>query len=172
MLAFSLELKRSLNIMQTISREGLCVRTLNRDPLLPSHERTVSDSLSNKMDQLAQYPLRPRRGNRPVCWCPIRLGEKQTSGNRAVITAFLPPLAADTVLHTHPAPTHWLQKVASLLCHLLETDGYSPLLHLQVSCCGITGPLSGVHTRGCSAWAAGEHGGPASSPPLQPKPPL
>lgn len=57
MLAFSLELTSSPNIMQTISREGLCMRTLNREPR--AMYALCATLLSNKTAQLAQHPLRP-----------------------------------------------------------------------------------------------------------------
>lgn len=117
MLAFSPELKRGPNIMQTISGEGLCVRTQNRDPELCAHR----EQLRYRIKRFGSHVRLFQSFGRFHSTTGMRR-EKSTSGNCwAVITPFYPPLAADTALYTHPAPTRWLQSSGySLLCHLLE----------------------------------------------------
>lgn len=138
-LVFCLALKRSPNIIRTITSQDLCMRTIQwTDPRATCALRTTPRARENGSS--GTWSNKIWNGN---CWA-------------ATIAFFShPPLAVVTASYTHPSPTRWLQKYPlSLLCHLLENRWIFASCHLQVSCGGITGPQSSVRP--------GLHGGPTT----------
>lgn len=104
------------NIMQTIRWEGLCIRTLNRDP------RAMYKQLCSRIKPINLHTI--LLGRRPFCWCPVRLEErgeggqkwKPLSSNNTFLTLLWQLIQCCTPT-LRPLAGY---KVASLLCHLLE----------------------------------------------------